>query len=491
MEAIHLKTVDPISQELLRSAAQRGIQLNWERHEKQQPQDGFQRLGLSCPYGCMQGPCRIDPFGRGADRGLCGLDRDAMVAAFLLRLCMRGALEALQHYLPEKVTPDRSMPASLNKMLSRAIKNLGGDCLAASEIHESGSLLSRPGEPVETLVEKALRLGLLTLALSERRRQAGRASVQSRCRVGYGILSAGEVCIGIAGQPSEGSLLSLEKEAFRKGSPAVQMVSLGSWVRGREGLLPFGCTSGEAELLLSTGKIHSLFAGPGTDPSLFELCRSLEIPSARSEEAVKPGELIRLARKRQSQSSRQALTFDPSLVGEGRVITGPQELGSILKKSAPQKIALVMGSDALLQPMGWLPVEVATHLMGEGFQVVGWGDAALWMVKNGLAADRRKPAVAVLDDDAWLALESLAAGNLMKGLRGICFTGLKTCRDLSVALGWASLGVRVCVSSPLPFWGSETVRTVLSRKVETVGGTFTHYDHPAEPQEILEWFNKY
>ena len=111
METIHLKTVDPISQEILRSAAQRGIPLSWERYEKQQPQDGFQRLGLNCPYGCMQGPCRIDPFGRGADRGLCGLDRDGMVAAFLLRLCMGGALEALQSYLPEKVSPERSMPA--------------------------------------------------------------------------------------------------------------------------------------------------------------------------------------------------------------------------------------------------------------------------------------------------------------------------------------------------------------------------------------------
>ena len=375
-------------------------------------------------------------------------------------------------------------------MLSRALKNLGGDCLAASEIHESGALLSRPEEPAEALIEKALRLGLLTLVLSEQRRKAGKASVQTRCKVGYGILSEEEVYVGITGQPSEKSLLSLQKEASGKGSPAVRLVSLGSWVRGREGLFSFGCTTGEGELLLSTGKIHFLFAGPGTEVSLFDLCRSMKIPSVRSEEGVKPGEIIRLARKRHSQSSRHALTFDPSMVGEGRVIAGPRELGNVLKKTNPQTIALVVGSDALLQPMGWLPVELATLLMGEGFKVAGWGDAALWMVKNGLAADRRNPAVAVLDDDPWLALESLAAAGAMKGLRGICFTGLKTCRDLCVALGLASLGVRVCVSSPLPFWGSETVRKVLTKKVEGVGGAFAHYDHPPEPQEILEWFKK-
>ena len=59
--------------------------MNWERYERQQPQDGFVRLGLSCPVGCMQGPCRIDPFRRGAEKGICGLTGDGMVAAFLLR----------------------------------------------------------------------------------------------------------------------------------------------------------------------------------------------------------------------------------------------------------------------------------------------------------------------------------------------------------------------------------------------------------------------
>ena len=95
METIHLKTVDPVSQALLQSAAARGLDLNWERYEKLQPQDGFLRAGLSCPFGCLQGPCRIDPFGRGADLGICGLDRDRMVAALLLRLCLNGVLEAL------------------------------------------------------------------------------------------------------------------------------------------------------------------------------------------------------------------------------------------------------------------------------------------------------------------------------------------------------------------------------------------------------------
>ena len=123
METIHFKTVDPVSQDLLRGAAQKGLSLNWERYEKQQPQDGFLRLGLSCPYGCMQGPCRIDPYGRGAQRGICGMDRDTMAAAFLLRLALQGVLEMGS---ASAAKGDRIVwPASLDKKASAALKKFG------------------------------------------------------------------------------------------------------------------------------------------------------------------------------------------------------------------------------------------------------------------------------------------------------------------------------------------------------------------------------
>jgi len=124
MESIQIKTVDPVSQELLKSAYQRGLKLSWDRFERLQPQDGFLRTGLSCPYGCLQGPCRIDPFGRGAERGLCGLDRDGMVAALLLRLALSGALEAMPE---DKPISEPSWASSLKAAFSQAFKNLGGD----------------------------------------------------------------------------------------------------------------------------------------------------------------------------------------------------------------------------------------------------------------------------------------------------------------------------------------------------------------------------
>ena len=144
METIHFKTVDPVSQELLRGASQRGIELNWERYEKQQPQDGFLRLGLSCPYGCMQGPCRIDPYGRGADRGICGLDRDSMAAAFLLRLTLQGLWEGTDPAPASRRGAEIVWPAPLEKMAAAALNRLGGAPLSVSELGESAMMLSRP-----------------------------------------------------------------------------------------------------------------------------------------------------------------------------------------------------------------------------------------------------------------------------------------------------------------------------------------------------------
>src|SRR4030042_966232 len=166
MDTIHLKAVEPLSQELLKSAYQRGIKISWDRYERLQPQDGFLRVGLSCPYGCLQGPCRIDPFGRGPDRGLCGLDRDQMVAALLLRLTLNGALEAMDGV----ARPELFVHPPMEKIFSQAMKKLGMEKFSSGEVARSASDLNRPVASPEALILKALRLGILTLGLREKRK---------------------------------------------------------------------------------------------------------------------------------------------------------------------------------------------------------------------------------------------------------------------------------------------------------------------------------
>ncbi|OGP96782.1 MAG: hypothetical protein A2157_00725 [Deltaproteobacteria bacterium RBG_16_47_11] len=490
MEAIHLKTVDPVSQNLFRSAAKHGVRLLWERYERLQPQDGFLRLGLSCPYGCMQGPCRIDPFGRGSEQGLCGLDRDGMVAAFLLRLCLHGVLETMNERGAGDTLSEKSWPHGLTKRFSKALKHLGNKPLSLREIDRSALLLQRPSESAEVLVEQALRLGILTLLLSERKAPSRKTQKRFDCQVGYGLLSEEKIFIGVAGQPAQKAIESLVRETSRGSASPYRILSLGDWIQTEKGFLPFACSSGEAELLLSTGSIHLLLAGPKTDPSLSELCKQMEIPVVMSEKMVPVKEILSLARHHFSTHSQHKTISEPSFIGQSSVAMTIEELKPLLKKRSIKKVALIGGSDTPQQPMGWLPVELATALLGRNYLVAGWGDAVLWMIKNGLASEDRESRAIPLDEQQSpiLALKGLSDARRIGYLRGICFTGLKTCRDLTVALGLAGLGMDVCVASPLPLWGSEKVRNLLSERFADVGGTMTHYDHPANPEEILEWF---
>ena len=290
METIHFKTVDPVSQELLRGASQKGIGLNWERYEKQQPQDGFLRLGLSCPYGCMQGPCRIDPYGRGADHGLCGLDRDGMVAAFLLRLALQGVMETMGvRRGTDQQSDEISWQEPLGKKAALALKQFGGGPLSTREIYESTLLLSRPSATPETLIRQAVRLGILGIGLMEQQRNQDHSSGAMGFRAGYGLLAGDAILIAVSGQIPAALVQSLLKETAGMKNPEVRLISLGDWVPAGKDFLPLVCTSGEAETVLDFRQSES--------PSGRASVRS------RSHGALRENQCASRFKRRQSRSS--------------------------------------------------------------------------------------------------------------------------------------------------------------------------------------------
>jgi len=73
----------------LETAAREGITTIWDRYEAQLPQCNFGSLGVCCRM-CLQGPCRIDPFGEGATKGICGATADTIVARNLARFIAGG-----------------------------------------------------------------------------------------------------------------------------------------------------------------------------------------------------------------------------------------------------------------------------------------------------------------------------------------------------------------------------------------------------------------
>ena len=84
------------SQEMLELAGSSGIDTAWERLEQMQPQCGFGEMGICCRI-CSMGPCRVDPFGEGAQVGVCGADANTIAARNLVRMIAGGAAAHSDH----------------------------------------------------------------------------------------------------------------------------------------------------------------------------------------------------------------------------------------------------------------------------------------------------------------------------------------------------------------------------------------------------------
>jgi len=96
MSGMEKKSIDLATQEMLKKAQDENIETSWDRLESQQPQCGFGQLGVCCTV-CAMGPCRIDPFGEGAQAGVCGASADTIAARNLARKIAVGASAHSDH----------------------------------------------------------------------------------------------------------------------------------------------------------------------------------------------------------------------------------------------------------------------------------------------------------------------------------------------------------------------------------------------------------
>jgi carbon-monoxide dehydrogenase catalytic subunit len=90
------KSIDKASQELLEIVGKQGIDTAWDRYEAMLPQCGFGELGLCC-RNCILGPCRIDPFEEGPQKGVCGATAEIIAARNLIRMISAGAAAHSDH----------------------------------------------------------------------------------------------------------------------------------------------------------------------------------------------------------------------------------------------------------------------------------------------------------------------------------------------------------------------------------------------------------
>jgi carbon-monoxide dehydrogenase catalytic subunit len=90
------KSVDNASCSMILAAAELKAKTAWDRQDEQSPSCGFGELGICC-RNCFMGPCRIDPFGEGAQQGVCGATAETIVARNFIRMIAAGAAAHSDH----------------------------------------------------------------------------------------------------------------------------------------------------------------------------------------------------------------------------------------------------------------------------------------------------------------------------------------------------------------------------------------------------------
>lgn len=90
------RTIDPAALEILEHTADMGISTQFDRYKAQQPQCKFGLTGVCCKI-CIQGPCRVIPTKKGADKGICGARDYTIVARNVARYIAGGASAHSDH----------------------------------------------------------------------------------------------------------------------------------------------------------------------------------------------------------------------------------------------------------------------------------------------------------------------------------------------------------------------------------------------------------
>jgi len=81
---------------LQKKIQEKGMETVWERSQQQSPRCGFGESGLCCRI-CFMGPCRINPPGKGRQKGVCGAAAEEIVARNFTRMIAGGAAAHSDH----------------------------------------------------------------------------------------------------------------------------------------------------------------------------------------------------------------------------------------------------------------------------------------------------------------------------------------------------------------------------------------------------------
>lgn len=114
------KSIDAASLKMIDKAKADKVEVVWDRYAQQQPQCGFGELGVCC-RNCLQGPCRVNPFGE-PKTGICGASADTIVARNLLRNTAGGAATHVDHAYESVEMLDKAADKSIPYEIKDEVK---------------------------------------------------------------------------------------------------------------------------------------------------------------------------------------------------------------------------------------------------------------------------------------------------------------------------------------------------------------------------------
>lgn len=148
-----MKSTDPAVRQMIAKAEKLEVKTVWDRYGAMTPQCGFGDTGLCCRH-CLQGPCRIDPFGEGPETGICGATADVMVARGLDRAIAAGTAAHSGHA--------KHLAHTLLKMAKGEARDY-----AIKDAAKLRSVAGRLSIPVNDRSDNEIALDLATAALAD------------------------------------------------------------------------------------------------------------------------------------------------------------------------------------------------------------------------------------------------------------------------------------------------------------------------------------
>lgn len=498
MRMLRKKTYDPEINQLIHQALENGIELSWDRFEKQQPQCGFSLLG-SCCSECIQGPCRISPFNDRVKSGICGKKLQDFIIASLADSIEEfaswnlGILLDTLRYL--EANPRKGKEAKTGSGTTVESASLWGEIktslidlpLKAVRLKKNGFSLPT-GERLQkllTLSKDCLRIaqlaGIVHNSLITVHGDEASVGLASLMPNKANVLMVGDFPYGFL---KETSSMSVDKVEFHSlcnslYEPGINNM-LGNYL--------------SQEPLLISGLIDTVVLGSGcVQPSLVTLCNRLDIPVydlqvlADSDRNLKS--IVNSALSHRGKQKRSLKLSSPNRRGKKEEWLSPEFLENLtesVNKGKAKGIHLVAGCNNIRLGQDGLILKLVDKLLEEDILIITTGCAGVALAKAGYCGKDSNVFYMgnCLDTAGSIKLISDFKKELDSKMITASFPELSQKRNLTYILGLIDLGIPVYVGSPLMMDYNFT--SLLKIQARENGGEFWVAEDATESLEIVE-----